>query len=232
MSEQEIRSTLSSSLNRWKEEEGTLFSSWKREIEERLRDIENSEIPPALYFLQLSRGLLTEERVLVERDGRLGEEDWAFISQVQKTESQAGFLELDLDCESFALKTGMGKGMVLDAAIKTRVLSDNFQEDKPLFLELGEQQGGIRLIKEARLRAHPLEDGGFKMIIVDGYWLDYYSFFERNNVRLHSLIVDVLVETNCSSLFPVVLLFTSFVARKRMGELTDESQKDTSLGEN
>lgn len=184
--------------------------AWAGAIEEKAKDW---QIPAVVDLLDIGKGLVIGKPVMVERDGRASRENWLFVQQVEQPQTAKQTLseKVSQTFKDLALKIGVLEDTVFDAAIKTRVLADNFKDDQPIFLQFGARPEGLRLTGSY------LADLTTNTVTKIGYRLEYYSGYDTvKGNKLWSLLIHTEPkELTFPVLFPQVLVFTSHVASKK-----------------
>lgn len=191
----------------------------------------DERITGTFTLLDIGQAEIFERKVLVERNDRINKkgEAWAFINPIKQPknlqlildslpETQLAIDVLAREIES-ATEIKVDPRFVLQAAIQTKVLVDNFRMNEPArFLEL---EGGPEGLLLSGLLGIILVPGVTQpRLLPIGYRLEYYSvFLAMNEVLVHSHMRLVeYPQLDFANLFPAVLFFATHVKAKAIKE--------------
>ena len=218
-------------ISAWKSEETSRFLIWRRKFAIKAGSIDDdtlSQVLDLLRMVNIRTGLLLEKPFRVERDtdmedraGKIEEVKWSFITQAQSAETISSLippgLEINLFLRNLASQLGIDTNSVLDAVIKTEILISEFNRNsQPVFLKFGTKTGHSRIEDNFLVLAR--KERGKNSLKINVPNLEFYAAFPykgRGDIPTLCLLIDLdLPEADFTSLFPEVLIFTSYFARQ------------------
>lgn len=199
-------------MNQLKELDGRSIANYNKIIEEKL---EKEDIPAGLMLVPVRAGLSVKDRVVVSRDKKVEIEEWSIRSVPDLDEFVSGFSDLTREgITSFSEKLGIDSSVIEKAALRTRVLVDDLEQERGIFLD---NIDAIRLVGEV-LPERVI--GGILHPKGKGYRVEYLSCYgvfpvEGRMVPIRTFAAHTYHnEASFPEIFPVVLLLSAVEQEK------------------